>query len=205
MNQILFPEKIKYYTKDDKKTIKILKIQFIIIIAALISFLIYYGISYYHSIHKHNLSNSIIDSYDIIKLYSANNTDYSIVLPNGEKSDIIGIIEIPELSLKYPILADISDELLKVSLCRFFGPNVNKIGNLCIAGHNYNDNSFFSNLDKLNIDDEIVLTDLNDTSVTYKIYDKFETSVNDTSSTNQNTAVINLLNLTASLGVKAEF
>jgi len=185
MNQILFPEKIEKYVQDDTKTIKLLKLQFIIVIFCLIIFLIYFFVSYYNSKDNLNLSSTIIDSYDITRLYAEANPNYNIILPNGETSSVIGIIEIEELNLKYPILSKISDELLKVSPCKFYGPNANEIGNLCIAGHNYDDNTFFSNLHKLNIDSKITITDIYNNSITYQVYDKFETSVDNISSTSQ--------------------
>lgn len=185
MNQILFPEKIEKYVQDDTKTIKLLKLQFIIVISCLIIFLIFSFVSYYNSKDNLNLSGTIIDSYDIARLYAVAEPNYNIILPNGETSNVIGIIEIKELNLKYPILSTISDELLKIAPCKFYGPGVNEIGNLCIAGHNYDDNTFFSNLHKLNIDSEILITDIYNNSITYQVYDKFETSVDDVSSTSQ--------------------
>lgn len=187
MNQILFPEKFENFVKDDKKTIKLLKLQFIIVIFSLIVFLIYFSISYYNSNNSHNLSSTLINSYDITRLYSANKSDYNIVLPNGETSAVIGLIKIRELNLEYPILSSTSEELLKISPCKFYGPDANEIGNLCIAGHNYDNNTFFSNIHKLNINSKIIITDIYNTSITYYVYKKFETSVNDISSTSQST------------------
>ena len=109
MNQILFPEKIENYIKDDRKTIKLLKLQFLIIIFSLIIFLIYFVLSYYNSKNSNDFSSTIIDSYDITRLYATSKPNYNIVLPNGESSDVIGIIEINELNLKYPILSNISN------------------------------------------------------------------------------------------------
>ena len=151
MNQILFPEKIENYIKDNKKTIKLLKIQFLIVIFSLIIFIVYFYLSYYNSKNSHDFSSTIIDSYDITRLYATSEPNYSIVLPSGENSDVIGIIEIKELEMKYPILSKTSDELLKIAPCKFHGPDTNEIGNLCIAGHNYDDNTFFSNIHKLNV------------------------------------------------------
>jgi len=187
MNQILFPEKFENYIKNDKKTIKLLKLQFIVVIISLIAFLIYFSISYYKAKSNNNLSDVILDSYDITKLYATSTPQYNISLSNGEMASIIGILEIEEISIKYPIFSDITDELLKISPCRFYGPNVNEIGNLCIAGHNYDNDNFFSNIHNLTMNSEIILTDLNNTSIIYKVYNKFETSVDDITSINQNT------------------
>ena len=66
--------------------------------------------------------------------------------------------------------------------CKFFGGNIGEYGNLCIAGHNYNDSRFFGRLDELEIKDEIKLIDLAETEYTYIIYDIFETEENDVNS-----------------------
>jgi len=81
----------------------------------------------------------------------------------------------------------VSDELLKIAPCKFYGPYPNEIGNLCIAGHNYNNNLFFSNIYKLNIGDEINIYDSSNSLIKYYVYKKYETNKNDTSSTSQNT------------------
>ena len=49
------------------------------------------------------------------------------------------------------VISKTNDELLKLSICRYYGPMPNEIGNLCIAGHNYKNNLMFSKLNKLNI------------------------------------------------------
>ena len=54
----------------------------------------------------------------------------------------------------------------------------NKIGNLCIAGHNYKSSSMFSKLHKLNIGDSIFITDLNNVRLEYVVYDKFKVKQN---------------------------
>ena len=72
---------------------------------------------------------------------------------------VIGIIKIDSIKISYPILSKINDDLLKISPCRFYGPMPNQIGNLCIAAHNYNDNRFFSKLDKLQNNDIIYIYD----------------------------------------------
>ena len=62
-----------------------------------------------------------------------------------------------------------------------------KFGNLCIAGHNYVDNKFFSNLFNLSIGDEIKIYDLTGNLIIYSIYYKKEISYNDFSCANQET------------------
>ena len=108
---------------------------------------------------------------------------------------MIGYIEIPKINIKYPILSNISDELLKVSPCRFYGPLPNENGNLCIAAHNYDDNRFFGNLYKLNIGDMINIYDSSNNVTHYYVYDKFESSEKDTSCINQDVHVLKELTL----------
>ena len=62
-----------------------------------------------------------------------------------------------------------------------------KYGNLCIAGHNNIDNSFFGKLNLLNIGDTIRIYDLSGTYLNYTIFDKKEINSTDLSCTLQNT------------------
>lgn len=67
------------------------------------------------------------------------------------------------------MLSSTSKELLKVSLNKYWGPNPNKEGNLCIVGHNYNDERFFGKLHKIENGDEIELTDMTGKTKVYYI------------------------------------
>lgn len=116
------------------------------------------------------------DKYNITTLYSSNEPYHAIQLSN--EISIIGLIEIPSLNISYPILSNSSEDLLKISVCRFAGPLPNRIGNLCIAGHNYRNNLMFSKLYKLNTNDSIYITDLNNTKLEYVVYEKFKVKQN---------------------------
>ncbi len=52
------------------------------------------------------------------------------------------------------------------------------LGNLCIAGHNYDNNSFFSKISTLNTNDEIFIYDNHNKKFTYLVYDIYEVSPN---------------------------
>ncbi|MBR6033891.1 MAG: sortase [Clostridia bacterium] len=122
----------------------------------------------------------------ISTLYSAtiipyDNFDYSGIYHS------IGTLEIPAIKLNLPILSELNDDLLKLSACHFYGPTKNTVGNICIAGHNYNDGSLFSNIPRLSIGDVIIFTDLNNNICYYTVYDKFEISSNNTACTSQDT------------------
>lgn len=105
----------------------------------------------------------------------------------GNSSDqfVIGIIKIDKIKLDYPILSDVSDELLKIAPCRFAGPLPNKIGNLCIAGHNYIDNTSFAQIVKLTSGDTINIYGLDGKSVEYHVTEKKEVEGTDFSCTSQ--------------------
>ena len=104
---------------------------------------------------------------------------------DGNTYEIVGKINIPSINVDYSILSETSDSLLKVSVCKFWGSNPNEIGNLCIAGHNYRNKRFFSKVPTLKVGDIIEITDLNNNTVKYSIYDKYTVDPTDTSCTSQ--------------------
>lgn len=149
---------------------------------------------YVYNISKINESSkSIADSFSLSYLYS-NNPSYSIstnTLDNSTSASfnnfVIGIIKIDKLKLDYPILSEESEELLKIAPCRFAGPLPNEIGNLCIAGHNYIDNTFFARISSLTFGDEIKIYGIDGNLVKYSVFNKTEVESSDLSCTDQNT------------------
>lgn len=95
--------------------------------------------------------------------------------------DICGYIRIPKTGIKYPIIATLSKQALEKGVCVEYGPGPNEPGNTVIAGHNYLNRLFFSKNKNLNIGDKVYVTDLYGVTVEYTIYNKFETSPQDTS------------------------
>ena len=61
------------------------------------------------------------------------------------------------------------------------GKTPNKNSNLCIAGHNYHNSSFFSKLYTLKPDDEIYIYDNNSNKYIYKVYKVYEVEASDLS------------------------
>ena len=105
---------------------------------------------------------------------------------NREKKDmnnfvVIGHIEIPKTGIKYDILERTSVEALETSVAVVYpsNPQLNTSGNIVIQGYNYRDDRFFSNNKKLQIGDKINITDLNNETLTYTIYEIFETTPED--------------------------
>lgn len=102
---------------------------------------------------------------------------------NGFK--VIGKITIPKIEVEKYILEKTTTESLLVGVTKICGPEINKIGNFCIAGHNYGDT--FGWISSLEIGDEIYITDTYDRSVKYQVYEIERVSPYDTSSLSQDT------------------
>lgn len=84
---------------------------------------------------------------------------------------VIGVLEIPALDEELPIIGKWSYKLLKISVCRYKGPDPNEEGNLVVIGHNYKNGSHFGHLSKLSVGDEIFVTDAKtNTRVRYEVY-----------------------------------
>ena len=103
----------------------------------------------------------------------------------GNTYSIVGVINIPKINSKYPILAETSDALLKVSVCKFWGSNPNEVGNLCLVGHNYRDSRFFGKVPTLVVGDVVEITDLEGKTLKYSVYDIFTVYPTDTKCTSQ--------------------
>ena len=85
-----------------------------------------------------------------------------------------GIIKIPKINLYYPVFSLLTEDLLKISPCKFYGDSPDVDGNICIAGHNYDNSLFFSKISSLSPNDEIFICDNNGVQYTYFVYDIYE-------------------------------
>lgn len=93
--------------------------------------------------------------------------------------DVVGKIEIPKTHINYPVLSKATISSMEVSVGVTYGPGLNEVGNTVIMGHNYRNNALFSKNSKLEIGDEIYITDLSGERVKYTIYNKYETTSTD--------------------------
>lgn len=78
----------------------------------------------------------------------------------------IGLLEIPTLNLKLPILRNCTDENLRLAPCRFFG-DIYLDEPVVFAAHNYP--KFFGNLKYLKKDDDIYFRMLDGKRIQYKV------------------------------------
>ena len=120
-----------------------------------------------------------------IKTVKQKEAPRAVIQYGGVEYSAIGVVEIPKINVNYPILSETSDALLKVSVCKFWGSDPNKVGNLCIAGHNYRNSRFFSKVPNLVVGDTIEITDLSGKTLTYSVYDKYTVDPTDVSCTTQ--------------------
>ena len=98
---------------------------------------------------------------------------------------VVGKITIPKIEVEKYILEETTEEALKESVTKICGPNINKTGNFCIAGHNYGNT--FGWIKKKKKGDEILLTDTYNRTVTYEVYYMERVSPYDTSCLSQET------------------
>lgn len=200
MNQILKEKKQNlnnYKENIEKKSNKNIIKQFKMILTLCLTILIISLSLYFYHMYilnkKEKISKKLIDSYNVMSLYS-DKTSYTttrdIIKDNqfGSKNVyVIGLLEINTINLSYPILSDVTDEYLKISPCRFYGPLPNEVGNLCIAGHNYKNYKFFSRINELKTNDIISIQDLSGNRINYSVYDKYDINSNELDCTRQDT------------------
>ncbi len=106
---------------------------------------------------------------------------------NGIEYETDAILNIPTLGINYPILTDTSDELLEISLNKYWGPEPNEVGNYCIVGHNYRNGKMFGTLSSIKNGDIVELTDGYGKIVKYQVYNKYVVKPKDTRCTSQHT------------------
>lgn len=94
---------------------------------------------------------------------------------------VVGIIRIPKINLEYPILETTSKETLNLSITKFWGNQINEIGNVSLAGHNNLNGTMFGKTKKLEVGDIIELTDIQNVTLKYRIFKTYVTDPNEIS------------------------
>lgn len=109
------------------------------------------------------------------------------VTSTGDTVTKIAIVNIPSINITYPVLSTYNEELLKTSPCKYWGPDPNEVGNFCIVAHNYRNAKFFSKVPELENGDIVELTDLNNRTIQYVVYDKYVVREDDRTCSSQKT------------------
>ena len=94
---------------------------------------------------------------------------------------VVGIIEIPKIKIKYPILEKTTVQSMLVSVTKFWGPDINEFGNVTIVGHNNFSGTMFGKTKNLENGDIIKLTDLKNNTIEYEVFNKYSIDPNDVS------------------------
>ena len=178
MNQILVSEKL-YVTPNMKRKKKFYKIEFFLSVFLVCLLSSYYIYAEYDRNKSEQVSQEILASIVIeepgekleeivVILNSAFAQEQEVSLieepqeipsvqvatsSDGTDYYTIATINIPKIGVNYPILSETTTELLKISPCKFWGADPNKVGNFCIVGHNYRNNLFFSKVPTLEYGD----------------------------------------------------
>ena len=100
----------------------------------------------------------------------------------NEENYIEAVLKIPTLNLEYPIFSSVSDENLKISACKLWGPELGKNGNYVIVGNN---NNFDNVFEKLSIGDTIDFLGNDNKQFSYEVYDIKIVNSTDTSVVSQ--------------------
>ncbi len=160
------------------KKIKISSILLLVLIIAAIVLIVFICAKF----NERSKNNEAVKAV-IAEVESIPETDKEESIPyiEYEGYQVIGTIKIPKINIEYPILAESNETSLEKSITRVGNGEVNEIGNLTMAGHNYIDGSMFGKIDKLEKGDEIKILDLHKKEITYSIFDIYVTDPNDVS------------------------
>lgn len=186
----------------ESKYNKLLTIVLVIVIIAIIGLLVFWGIDVFQKSSITNETAEFVDNYQgddqtpddetennendgsnpLDEIEESNTTGSSKRTKKTYKGYVVnGTMKIPKISFKYPVLEEFNKKSLETSVVILYGAGLNQPGNTVIIGHNYRNGVFFSNNKKLNNGDKIYVTDYTGKKVSYTIYNKFETTPEDTS------------------------
>lgn len=101
---------------------------------------------------------------EITENFMAKNANKRLFVSGKE---ILGVIDIPSLNLKYPIIKFNKPISLETTIAQFAGPMLNNEGNVVLVGHRSYGNLFFTKIDQLEVGAEIKITDVELNTMTY--------------------------------------
>lgn len=151
----------------------------LLIIAAII-FIVVIGYEYIRREKNEAKLSDVVAQ--IEKIATTENIESTEIIKGMIKLDgyeVDGIIEIPKIGIKYPIVSETSDEAMEIAITKFWGGNINDIGNYTMAGHNYKNGTMFGKTKYLSLGDIIKMTDLNLNTVEYEVFKIYTIDPND--------------------------
>lgn len=136
-------------------------------------------------INENNVKEVISDVRTQIEINSAKkDSEKKQVKAQYYEYNVVGIISIPKIGIEYPILDVTNEKSMKISITKFWGNNVNDIGNFTMAGHNNIDDTMFGATDKLKNGDKIQMTDLSGKTIEYEVFSQYIIDPNDVTCVN---------------------
>ena len=204
MNQILVSEKL-YVTPELKRKKKIYQFAFLISIICVCLLSSYYIYAEYDRTKSEEVSQEILAEIDnttinqddgILRVaLEADTQEQNVEIQETESNKYVtqsgatytteAVLNIPSLGINYTVLSDTSEELLKISLNKFWGPSPNTVGNYCIVGHNYKNKKMFGKLADIKNGDIVELTDNSGKTIKYAVYNKYVVNPEDVACTSQ--------------------
>ena len=137
-----------------------------------------------------NTTNEIVDPFANLEDQRTNNSSEG----NSKSNKVywngfvqVGTINIPRTGLNSPVLEKATKKAIEIAVAVQVGPGLNQVGNTIIAGHNYRNGTLFSNNKNIQVGDKIFIKDTSGLTVTYIVYNKFETTPEDASYINKDT------------------
>lgn len=209
MNQILITEKL-YITPEMKRRKLIYKLEFFLSVFLVCLLFSYYIYAEYDRNKSEQVSHEILAQLKYKEDETVRNSDDDVIVvilseeeeqhqeeiieetiedtyitETGKAYTTESVLKIPKIGIEYPVLSETSEELLFVSINKYWGPKPNEIGNYCIVGHYYESGKMFGYLHKLKNGDTATLTDMSGKIVTYQVYNKYIVEPTDTRCTSQ--------------------
>ena len=186
----------------------ILTMLLVVFIVAILGIVAYFGYDLLNSKAVNNNAQSTLDEFEkavtretvsestnnevdgevtnpLDELNSMTNTEEEVVQEPEkvymEGYEVKGRIQIPKTGVDYPVLAEVTKRSLEIAVGIAYGPGLNEVGNTIIYGHNYTNGLFFSHNKKLSNGDKVLITDQYGNTITYSIYNIYQTTPSDAS------------------------
>ena len=148
----------------------------IVLIIAAIVVTVFIVKKFYNEGKTENLAKEVLAEIKMETENTGTNEVVQTIDAELEGYKVVGIIKIPKIGLEYPILEKTTVESLNVSITKFWGNEINEIGNVTLAGHNNFSGVMFGKIKKLVVGDIIELTDTQNITLKYEV---FETEIID--------------------------
>ena len=148
----------------------VLTMLLVVFIVAIIGVMGYFGYDLFNSKKVNSDAQSTLDEFQ-----------KAIKKEKVATYEVKGRIQIPKTKVDYPVLESVTKKSLEVAVGIAYGPGLNEVGNTIIYGHNYRNDLFFSKNKTLSNGDRILITDQMNNTITYIIYNIYQTDPSDAS------------------------